>query len=57
MNRKGRAEAVLADHSTEKYGFIHIRVGGEPMSTGPTEVMREGEAGNNFCVRAIQEGH
>ena len=57
MNRKGRAEAVLADHSTEKYGFIHIRVGGEPMSTGPTVVKREGEAGYNVCVRAIQEGH
>jgi len=57
-NRPGRTKAVLAEHSTAgRRARLSDRTGGEPMSKGPTERKREGEAGHDVCDRERQEGH
>jgi hypothetical protein len=59
-DRLGRAEAVVATHSTAGQGKAPARKRGEPRPKGPTITLaraREGNAGHDVCAKERQEGH
>jgi hypothetical protein len=58
-DRPGRAEAVVATHSTAGQGRNLARKRGEPRPKGPTITLaraREGNAGHDVCAKERQEG-
>ena len=58
-HRPGRAEAVVATHSTAGQRGTAARKRGEPRPKGPTITLagaREGNAGHDVCVKERQEG-
>jgi hypothetical protein len=58
-DRPGRAEAVVAAHSTAGQGATHAWTRGEPRPKGPTikaARLREGNARYDVCAKEQQEG-